>query len=42
MMTGYSNVARYACGMLFFMLCAVVLLPSSAAVTRTPGATGWS
>ncbi|MCX6683389.1 MAG: hypothetical protein NTZ37_01475 [Methanoregula sp.] len=42
MMTGYSNVARYACGMLFFMLCAVVLLPSSAAVTLTPGDTGSS
>ena len=42
MMTGYSNVTRYACGMLFFMLCIVVLLPSAAAITLTPGNTGSS
>jgi len=42
MMTGYSIVARYACGMFFVMLCVVVLLPSAAAITLTPGNTGSS
>jgi hypothetical protein len=41
-MTGYSNVARYACGIFFVMLCAVVLLHSAAAITLTPGNTGSS
>jgi hypothetical protein len=34
--------ARYGCGMLFFILCAVILIPSSAAVTLTPGSSGSS
>ena len=41
-MTGYSMTARYACGILFFMLCAAFILPSSAAITLTPGDTGSS
>jgi hypothetical protein len=41
-MTGYSNVAKYACGIFFVMLCAVVLLHSAAAITLTPGNTGSS
>ena len=39
-MTGYSMTARYACSMLFFMLCAVFILPSAAAITLSPGDTG--
>ena len=37
MMTGYSMTARYACGMLFFMLSIVFILPFAAAITLTPG-----
>jgi hypothetical protein len=36
-MNGHSRFARYVCGILFFMLCAVILLPASAAITLTPG-----
>jgi hypothetical protein len=39
---GYSNVARYACGILSFMLCAVCILPSAAAITLSPGDSGSS
>jgi trimeric autotransporter adhesin len=42
MMTGYSTFARYSGSMLFFLLCCVILLPSCAAVTLTPGGTGSS
>ena len=42
MMNGHSMVARYGFGMLFFMLCAIILLPASAAITLTPGNTGSS
>ncbi|HUT38711.1 MAG TPA: hypothetical protein VMW77_05355 [Methanoregula sp.] len=41
-MTGYSRTAKYAGGILFVMLCAVFILPSSAAITLTPGDTGSS
>jgi hypothetical protein len=39
---GYSNVARYACGILFFILCVVCILPSGAAITLSPGDSGSS
>ncbi len=42
MMTGQSTVARYGCGILFFILCTIILMPASAAVTLTPGDTGSS
>lgn len=42
MMNGHSLFARYGCGTLFIMLCAVVLLPASAAITLTPGDSGSS
>ena len=42
MMNGHSLFARYGCGILFFMLCAVILLPASAAITLTPGNSGSS
>ena len=42
MMNGHSLFARYGCGTLFFMLCAVILLPASAAITITPGDSGSS
>ena len=42
MMNGQSIFARYGCGILFFMLCAVILMPSSAAITLTPGDSGSS
>jgi hypothetical protein len=41
-MIGQSTFERYGCVMLFFMLCAIILMPSSAAVTLTPGNTGSS
>jgi hypothetical protein len=41
-MTGYSTTVRYACGILFFILCAVILLSSAAAITLTPSNTGSS
>jgi hypothetical protein len=42
MMNGHSLFARYGCGILFFILCAVILLPASAAITLTPGDSGSS
>ena len=42
MMTGQSTFARYGCSLLFFVLCAVILMPSSAAITLTPGDYGSS
>jgi hypothetical protein len=42
MMNGHSLFPRYGCGILFFMLCAVILLPASAAITLTPGNSGSS
>lgn len=41
-MTGFSLTARYSCGMLFLLLCSVVLLPCAAAITLTPGNSGSS
>jgi hypothetical protein len=41
-MNGHSLFARYGCGTLFLMLCAVILLPASAAITLTPGDSGSS
>jgi hypothetical protein len=42
MMNGHSLFARYGCGILFFILCAVFLLPASSAITITPGDSGSS
>jgi trimeric autotransporter adhesin len=42
MMTGQSTFARYGYGILFFMLIVVLLIPSSAAITLTPGDSGSS
>ena len=42
MMIGQSTFARYGCGILFFMISAVILMPSSAAITLTPGDSGSS
>jgi hypothetical protein len=42
MRIGKSTFARYGCGLLFFVLCAVILMPSSAAITLTPGDSGSS
>jgi hypothetical protein len=42
MMNGHSLFARYGCGILFFILCAVILLPASSAITLTPGDSGSS
>jgi hypothetical protein len=42
MMVGQSMFARYGGGMLFFMLCAIILIPASAAITLTPGDSGSS
>ena len=42
MMTGPSAFARYGCSVLSFVLCVVILIPSSAAITLTPGDSGSS
>jgi trimeric autotransporter adhesin len=42
MRIGKSTFARYGCGLLFFALCTVILMPSSAAITLTPGDSGSS
>jgi len=42
MMNGHSMFARCGFGILLFMLCAVILIPASAAITLTPGDSGSS